>query len=185
MLRWGLGLEQKPKEFALEYAGFWIRFGAHVIDLAILLFVSWIVAQVFLALCHCPSTDVVNPLSGGINISCSLILFSVIGVINWMIEIAFFVSFWAWRGQTPGKMAVGIKVIRTDSSPITWHYALLRYVGYIVSALTLGIGFIWIAFDSRKQGIHDKIADTYVVKLPVRQVAFTEPPVRYARGGVG
>ena len=138
-----------------------------------------------MALFHCPGTDAVNPLSGDISFNCSFILFLLIGVIDWLIEIAYFVGFWSWRGQTPGKMVVGIKVIRTDSSLITWPYAFLRYLGYIVSAMTLGIGFIWIAFDSHKQGIHDKIADTYVVKLPVRQVAFTEPLARYARGGVG
>jgi len=69
---------------------------------------------------------------------------------------------------------MGIKIIRTDSSPITLPYALLRYLGYIVSTITLLIGFIWIAFDERKQGLHDKIADTYVVKLPVRQVILTK-----------
>jgi uncharacterized RDD family membrane protein YckC len=79
-------------------------------------------------------------------------------------------------------MAVGVKIIRTDSSTIKWQCALRRFLGYIVSAATLFIGFIWVAFDGRKQGIHDKIADTYVVKLPVRQVAFTGS---YARGGIG
>ena len=71
-------------------------------------------------------------------------------------------------------MITGIKVIRTDSSPVTIPYAFLRYLGYIICALTLCIGFIYIAFDDRKQGLHDKISDTYVVKLPVRQVALSE-----------
>jgi uncharacterized RDD family membrane protein YckC len=53
-------------------------------------------------------------------------------------------------------------------------------LGYIVSALTLYIGFIWVAFDEHKQGLHDKIADTYVVKLPVRQVVLAQT---YARTG--
>jgi len=150
-------LKQKPKEFALEYAGFWIRLGAGIIDLLILGFIVGIVACVF------PSP----------------IICIAVGL---PVSVAHFVGFWAWRGQTPGKMAMGIKVIRTDSSPLTWQSALLRYWGYIVSAMILFIGFIWIAFDSRKQGIHDKIADTYVVKLPVRQVVLTES---FARGGAG
>jgi len=150
-------LKQKPKEFALEYAGFWIRLGAGIIDLLILGFIVGIVACVF------PSP----------------IICIAVGL---PVSVAHFVGFWAWRGQTPGKMAMGIKVIRTDSSPLTWQSALLRYWSYIVSAMMLFIGFIWIAFDSRKQGIHDKIADTYVVKLPVRQVVLTES---FARGGAG
>ncbi len=150
-------MEKKPKEFALEYAGFWIRLGAGVIDLLILGFIDGFIAYFFPA----------------------LIIWVTSGLV---ISVAYLLGFWAWRGQTPGKMAVGVKIIRTDSSPIKWQCVLYRFLGYIVSVVTLFIGFIWVAFDSRKQGIHDKIADTYVVKLPVRQVAFTGS---YARGGIG
>ncbi len=149
-------MKQKPKEFALEYAGFWIRFGAAVTDLLILGLVVGII--------YCISSAPIIWLTSG----------AVLSFIYWL-------SFWMWRGQTPGKMAVGIKVIRTDSSPITWRYALLRCAGYIASVATLFIGFIWVAFDSCKQGLHDKIADTYVVKLPVKQVLFSGS---YARSGV-
>jgi len=141
-------LEKKPREFALEYAGFWVRLGAGVIDFLTLGFMVMIIAYLFLA----PAIWVTSGL---------------------VVSVAYFVGFWIWRGQTPGKMALGIKVIRTDSSPVKWQCALCRFLGYIVSALTLFIGFIWVAFDGHKQGLHDKIADTYVVKLPVRQVAFT------------
>jgi uncharacterized RDD family membrane protein YckC len=150
-------VEKKPKEFALEYAGFWIRLGAGVIDLLVLGFIAGIMAYFFPA----------------------LIIWVTTGLV---ISVAYLLGFWVWRGQTPGKMAVGVKIIRTDSSPIKWQCVLYRFLGYIVSVVTLFIGFIWVAFDSRKQGIHDKIADTYVVKLPVRQVAFTGS---YARGGIG
>jgi uncharacterized RDD family membrane protein YckC len=147
-------LEKKPREFALEYAGFWVRLGAGVIDLLILGCSAGIIAY----------------------FSPAPIIWVISGLV---ISIAYWLGFWIWRGQTPGKMAAGIKVIRTDSSPIKWQCALRRFLGYIVSAMTLFIGFVWVAFDGRKQGLHDKIADTYVVKLPVRQVAFTGP---YARG---
>jgi uncharacterized RDD family membrane protein YckC len=141
-------LEKKPRELALEYAGFWIRLGAGVIDLLILGSVSGIIAYFFPA----------------------LIVWVTSGV---AISIVYWLGFWVWRGQTPGKMAVGVKVIRTDSSPVKWQCAVCRCLGYFVSAITLFIGFIWVAFDGRKQGIHDKIADTYVVKLPVRQLVLT------------
>lgn len=103
-------------------------------------------------------------------------------LILWLITIAYILGFWVWRGQTPGKMLAGIKIIRTDSSPLDWPHAILRYLGYLVSTVTLLIGFIWIAFDHKKQGLHDKIADTYVVKLPVRQVVLSHD---YARGRIG
>ena len=149
-------MEKKPKEFALEYAGFWIRLGAGVIDLLIVGCIDGFIVYFFPA----PIIWV----TGGL-----------------VISVAYWLSFWVWRGQTPGKMAVGVKIIRTDSSPVKWQCAVRRFLGYIVSVVTLFIGFIWVAFDGRKQGIHDKIADTYVVKLPVRQVAFTRS---YARGGI-
>ena len=159
-------MNKKPEEFALEYAGFWIRLGAAVIDFIILLLI--------LAVIYYSVFRFIAPImpSGRF----IMIFISV----SWFIKIAYLVAFWAWRGQTPGKMLTGIKIIRTDSSPITWQYALLRYLGYIISTITLFIGFIWIAFDDRKQGLHDKIADTYVVKLPVRQVIFT---TKYLAGG--
>jgi uncharacterized RDD family membrane protein YckC len=147
-------LERKSKEFALEYAGFWIRLGAGVVDLLVLGSFTAALGYFF------PFIAVWIP--AGLLLS----------VIYWL-------GFWIWRGQTPGKMAVGIKVIRTDSSPVKWRCAVRRCLGYFVSVITLFMGFIWVAFDAHKQGVHDKIADTYVVKLPVRQLVLTGP---YARG---
>ncbi len=162
-------MNKKPGEFALEYAGFWIRLGAAVVDFIILLLIMSIIYYAVFRFIR----FMIPP-------SIFIIIFSLL---SWLIGIAYIVVFWVWRGQTPGKMITGIKVIRTDSSPITWQYALIRCGGCIVSAIILFIGFIWIAFDSHKQGLHDKIADTYVVKIPVRQVAFTTEYL--ARGKVG
>jgi uncharacterized RDD family membrane protein YckC len=151
--------KKRPDEFALEYAGFWIRFGATIIDFIILLIILYTV-----------SYTAFKPASGGIF---EWSLLPIYSCIFWSLDIIYFVVFWTWRGQTPGKIVTGIKIIRTDSSPITWRYSLLRYLGCIVSTVILFIGFILIAFDSHKQGLHDKMADTYVVKLPVRQVEFS------------
>jgi uncharacterized RDD family membrane protein YckC len=152
-------LDKKPEEYALEYAGFWIRLGAGVIDILILAFLYYLLYTCIRA--FAPT----EPL----RFILIILIFS-----SWFIEIIYVTGFWTWRGQTPGKIVMGIKVIRTDSSPVTIPYAFLRYLGYIICTLTLCIGFIYIAFDDRKQGLHDKIADTYVVKLPVRQVALSE-----------
>ncbi len=108
-----------------------------------------------------------------------LVLGPALGIVFACLLTAYTLFFWAWRGATPGKMIMGIKIIRTDSSPLTLDRAVIRFFSSILSGLILYIGFIMIAFDERKQGLHDKIADTYVVKLPVRQVEFTES---YAQG---
>ncbi len=69
----------------------------------------------------------------------------------------------AERGQTPGKRIMNIRVIKTDGSRITDKDALVRYVGYWVSAVFMLLGFIWAFFDRSSQAWHDKLAHTYVV----------------------
>ena len=69
------------------------------------------------------------------------------------------------RGQSPGKMAIGIEIVRMDGSSLGFGGALTReIIGKIVSSLIFCLGYIWILFDSKRQGWHDKIAGTYVVK---------------------
>ncbi|HXV42655.1 MAG TPA: RDD family protein [Anaerolineae bacterium] len=80
-----------------------------------------------------------------------------------IVSIVYYVSSWAKSGQTLGKSVTGMKIVGTDGAPPSWGQALLRYVGYIISGLALSLGFIWLAFDPKRQGWHDKIARTYVV----------------------
>jgi uncharacterized RDD family membrane protein YckC len=89
---------------------------------------------------------------------------SVSGLLQ-LVSIAYFVGFWAWRGQTPGMMLLGLRIARdADGTPPGLGRSILRYIGWVISAFVLFIGFIWIAFDSKKQGWHDKIAGTVVVR---------------------
>jgi uncharacterized RDD family membrane protein YckC len=75
------------------------------------------------------------------------------------------VSFWRYCGATPGKLAVGVKIVdaQTGAPPSTGRL-VLRLACYLVSALPLYLGFLWVAIDRRKQGWHDKIAGTVVVQ---------------------
>jgi uncharacterized RDD family membrane protein YckC len=77
--------------------------------------------------------------------------------------IAYFTYFHGTTGRTPGKMLLGLQVLSADGTPISFGIAFLRAVGYLVSGALFNIGFIWAAFDKRKQGWHDKIADTIVI----------------------
>jgi len=126
-------------EVAMNYAGFWRRLVAVIIDGVILGAITGVLMAIF-----------------GAQQAASW-LGSIIGII-------YVIGFWTWRGQTPGKMVMGIKIIKTDGSPIGIGRAILRYVGYLVSAIIICIGYLMIAWDSKKQGLHDKIAGTYVVK---------------------
>jgi uncharacterized RDD family membrane protein YckC len=78
-------------------------------------------------------------------------------------SITYYVGFWTTSGATLGKNIGGIKVVSTDGSSVSLGQALLRYLGYVMSGVALSLGFLWAAFDRRRQGWHDKIARTYVV----------------------
>ncbi|MCX7635475.1 MAG: RDD family protein [Syntrophales bacterium] len=82
------------------------------------------------------------------------------GVVN----AGYFIYFHGSWGQTPGKRLLGLKVIQTSGDAMTYGVAFLRWVGYIVSSVFLFMGYLWVAFDRRKQGWHDKIAATVVIR---------------------
>jgi uncharacterized RDD family membrane protein YckC len=89
---------------------------------------------------------------------------SVLGII---VSLAYFGYFWTsdrWPGQTLGDVAMKIQVVRKDGKPIDYTTALLRWVGYIISAIPIGLGFWWVLWDPEKQGWMDKIAGTYVIQ---------------------
>jgi uncharacterized RDD family membrane protein YckC len=77
----------------------------------------------------------------------------------------YFIFFWVISGFTPGKALLGLRVVRTDGRPVNLARAVLRLIAYLIAALPLFLGFIWILFDNRRQGWHDKIARTYVIYM--------------------
>jgi len=83
-----------------------------------------------------------------------------------LFQAVYFTYFWsaAGKGQTLGSRALNIRVVKTDGSYLDYFGAFLRYIGFFISCVVLLIGVIWAAFDAQKQGWHDKIAGTYVVK---------------------
>jgi uncharacterized RDD family membrane protein YckC len=85
-------------------------------------------------------------------------------IVTWLLIGIVVVGFWRYCGATPGKLALGLKIVdaQTGARPSTGRL-VLRFVCYLLSALPLYLGFIWIAIDRRKQGWHDKIAGTVVI----------------------
>ena len=80
--------------------------------------------------------------------------------------VAYFSALWAWRKTTIGGIVLGLKVVRTDAKPLSFPVALVRSLAAAFSIFVLFLGFLWIAWDREKQGWHDKIAGTYVLKMP-------------------
>jgi uncharacterized RDD family membrane protein YckC len=82
-----------------------------------------------------------------------------------LIVLCYFTLFVGFRGQTPGKMLLGLKVIRATGEEVRYGRALVRWVGQCLGLLPLGLGFLMIAFSRQKQALHDKLAGTYVIRL--------------------
>ncbi len=132
--------ELRAGQRTLEYAGFWMRFVAWFIDSIILNILGLII---------------------------SLMVNDFLAAIAFQVALGAFyhVGFWVGAdGSTPGKMAMGVKVVMANGEPVEVGNALLRYIGYIPSSLLLGIGYLMIAFSSEKRGLHDIIGGTVVVK---------------------
>jgi uncharacterized RDD family membrane protein YckC len=82
------------------------------------------------------------------------------------VAIAYFSAMWAWKGTTVGGIVVNLQVVRQDGQPLGFLAAFVRSLAAFFSAAILFLGFFWIGWDPAKQGWHDKIAGTVVVRLP-------------------
>jgi uncharacterized RDD family membrane protein YckC len=126
-----------------DYAGFWQRAAACVIDA--------LIASVILV----PLMVVVL---GMRRVSLGWELLALVTVTVAVIAC------WRTCGATPGKLALGVKIVdAATGQPPSLGRLALRFLGYFVSALPLYLGFLWAAVDRRKQGWHDKIARTVVI----------------------
>jgi uncharacterized RDD family membrane protein YckC len=147
----------------MRYAGFWWRFLASLIDGVILGTVSTIMQYAMF-----PSMVTSTPIAPGTNPLSTL--GPALARAGWAILASTLVSltYSAWfigaLGATPGMMALGLKVVRPDGSPISYGRAIGRYFAAMLSAMILCIGYLLIAFDSEKRALHDMICDTRVIK---------------------
>lgn len=148
-------IDQAIEQLALDnYVGFWPRVLASLIDtLAVMLVVVPTMIAVY----------------GVAALQGSGEQFAVLGIWDVMINYVFptiaVLAFWYYFAATPGKMLVNASIVDADTlGKASNKQLLIRYLGYFVSSLPLGLGFFWIAFDKRKQGWHDKMANTVVIR---------------------
>lgn len=151
---------------AVHFGGFWIRFLAYIIDAIILGTVTGIIQFMmvgsFFQVPNIQPGD--NPFAA---LAPMLAVLGTASLISMAIHCAYETLF-IWKlGATPGKMALGLKVVRPGGGPVDVGRALGRYFAKILSGLILCIGYIMIAFDSEKRGLHDMICDTRVIKSRV------------------
>jgi len=138
-----MAMQQQPTELA----SFGRRLGAHAIDLLWMLPLSLVLGFV-------GDTVQGGTMSLGGEIMASLVVALIV------------VLFWVERQATPGKLALGLRIIDAETGgPPRVGKLILRYVGYILSAIPLCLGYLWMLWDARRQTWHDKLGATLVVKL--------------------
>jgi uncharacterized RDD family membrane protein YckC len=140
-------------ENKIVYAGFWLRFFASIIDCV------W---YIFLLM--------PLPIIYGFGQYLNSGPLSYLGVWHILLElilpITLTILLWLRFSATPGKMFLKLKIVDTKTSgPISFRQALIRYIGYLPSFYCLLLGILWVAFDKRKQGWHDKLASTAVIRV--------------------
>ena len=135
----------------LVYVGFWSRVWAALIDGALFgVIVYPIMYSVYGKDYFATKAPVHSPLDF---------------LLTWVMPTIATIVFWAYRQATPGKMAIGARIVDavTGEKPTT-RQLVGRFFAYFVSTLGLLLGYVWVAFDPRKQGWHDKLAGTVVVR---------------------
>ena len=137
----------------LQYAGFWVRVGASLIDTILLALVTtpllvaiygWAGLDYGYAVCSTGFVDI---------------------LVTWILPVVAVIWFWVKKQATPGKLLLSLRVVDAKTGrSLTVGQSVARYLGYIVSTIPFGLGLLWVGFDSKKQGWHDKIAGTVVVR---------------------
>lgn len=133
-----------------SYVGFWARAWASFIDTILLGIVTY---PLLIAIYGWAYLDSKSLVQGPWDF-----------FISWILPGLAIVGFWMVQSATPGKMLIGARIVdaQTEDKP-TQSQLIRRYFGYVVSSIPLCIGFIWAAFDEKKQGWHDKMGGTVVL----------------------
>lgn len=147
------------------YGGFWRRAMAFSIDKIILFFTSLFILSIGMLALSISFLSHYREMLPERFEQITIMFVFVYLLMTVFISMFYFTYFHGAVGQTPGKMIFGLKVVQSTGEQMTFGLAFLRWVGYIISAVLFYIGFLWVAFDAKKQGFHDKIAGTVVVRI--------------------
>jgi Predicted membrane protein/domain len=152
----------------VEYAGFWARTGAALIDTLLSLLITLpLVVGIY-------GWSYFDPEQTG------FIAGPADFLITWVLPAIVVITFWIMRQATPGKMAISARIVdATTGQPASTGQLVGRYFAYFVSMIPLCLGFFWVAFDRKKQGWHDRLAETVVV----RNVRRGPEPVSFEKPG--
>jgi len=156
-----------PETHRVRHAGFVTRFVALMIDILIVTFGSLLFGGMASLILNFFGIS-----ANGLDLQAStvnlleliqVIIVGVTALATLLFVPAYFVVFWTVVGATPGKQILGLQIVRTNRAQLGWFRSILRFIGYFISAIVFFLGFLWVFVDRRRQGWHDKIADTFVV----------------------
>jgi uncharacterized RDD family membrane protein YckC len=143
------------EELDLEYAGFWVRTGAAIIDS---IFIVIITFPLLVSIYGWKYFDSASFIAGPADF-----------LISWVFPAVAVIWFWKNKQATPGKMVLSMRVVDVDSGEnLSTAQSIGRYFAYFISTIPLGLGLAWVGFDNRKQGWHDKLANAVVVRTKNR-----------------
>lgn len=141
---------------SMEYAGFWIRFGAAFLDGIITGVAGMLIGAVIGGI-----MGAIMGMHGGVNI---LAIQLVAMAFGFVFRLAYYTFFVGKYGATPGKMACKIKVVNADGTQVSYAKAAGRFLAYIVSSIILCIGYLMMLWDDERRTLHDRICDTRVIR---------------------
>lgn len=141
----------------VEYAGFWVRVGASLIDILIMMVAIYPLLWLF----YHGDWDLI--LATGLSEQPQVVWFDIL--MNYILPFLYTILVWMLWSASPGKILLGMKIVDANTgNPLNLKQALIRYIGYFPAMLVFMIGIFWVAFDKRKQGWHDKMANTVVIR---------------------
>ena len=139
-----------------HYAGFWIRVVARLIDGITLGVAKALIAWLFFGMFGAQfMPSVMRSAHMGVRLN--------FYVLSFVIAIAYEAVLLRYQGATLGKMALGLKVVRSDGESLGWGVSVGRYFMYLISGIILAIGYIMVGFDDEKRALHDRVCDTRVI----------------------
>ena len=148
-----------------RYVGFWARVLAMIIDS---LWISVILVLVVVAVFGGDFMEAAMKAQEGSADMAAATAPSAAGslLVQLLVPALLIVAFWIYKSATPGKMVISAEIVdaKTLGKPSTGQL-IARYIGYYLSSVVFCLGFLWVAFDKRKQGWHDKIARTVVIHM--------------------
>jgi uncharacterized RDD family membrane protein YckC len=155
-----------PANTELEYAGFWIRTGAALIDAVLIIAITYPILYAIYGSGYFDENKE-DFIAGPADFLISYVAPAILSIL-----------FWLRKQGTPGKLALSLRVVDAQTgNTLSVGQSIGRYLAYFVSMIPLGLGIIWVGIDARKQGWHDKLAKTVVV----RAKASTASPVVFDR----